>query len=107
AAIRANVDQLGLNDRTHVVAMDAGRFLAGQPGAGAPFDLVVADPPYDTDDDAVTGLVATLGAAPGWIGASALVSVERPVRHSVSLPPGWSTRWERTFGDTLLTFCSR
>ena len=37
-------------------------------------------------------------------GANAIVSVERPRRHPVVPPAGVSTGWERTFGDTLLSF---
>ena len=42
--------------------------------------------------------------APGWLAPGSIVSVERPVRHPVVVPPGLSNRWERSFGDTLLTF---
>jgi 16S rRNA (guanine966-N2)-methyltransferase len=105
SAIRANVDVLGLRQTARVVAQDAGQFLAGPPPAEAPFDLVLADPPYDTADEAVTAMLAAL-AAPGGLAEDALVSVERPVRHHVAMPPGWSSGWERAFGDTLLTFCS-
>ena len=53
------------------------------PPSSAPFDLVFADPPYDTtDDEVVTDLLAALGA-PGWLAPDALVAVERPVRHPV------------------------
>lgn len=105
SAIRANVDLLDLQATARVVAQDVGQFLGGSPPAEAPFDLVFADPPYATDDETVTAVLAAL-TAPGWLAPGALVSVERPVRHPVTAPPGWSTSWERAFGDTLLTFCT-
>ncbi len=105
-AITTNVTTLGLDERARVVASDVARFLAGPPPAEAPFDLVVADPPYDAPDPAVTAMLEALGA-PGWLAADALVSVERPPRHPVEMPPGWSRGWERVFGDTLLAFCHR
>jgi 16S rRNA (guanine966-N2)-methyltransferase len=105
-AIRANVDLLGLGPVARVVAQDVDRFLGGLVPVEAPFDLVFADPPYETDDTAIAALLNTLGA-PGWLAPDALVSVERPVRHPVVPPEDWTTGWQRAFGDTLLTFCSR
>jgi 16S rRNA (guanine966-N2)-methyltransferase len=105
SAIRANVDVLGLEATTRVVAQDVRQFLGGSPPADAPFDLVFADPPYDTSDETVTEMLTAL-LAPGWLAPGALVSVERPVRHPVVAPADWSTGWERAFGDTLLTFCT-
>jgi 16S rRNA (guanine966-N2)-methyltransferase len=105
-AIGANVKLLGLESRARVVGFDVGRFLAGPVPPEAPFDLVFADPPYDTSDEAVTAMLGTLGN-PGWLAPDALVSVERPARHPVVPPPGCSSSWERVFGDTLLSFCSR
>jgi 16S rRNA (guanine966-N2)-methyltransferase len=89
--------------RVDVVTRDVGRFLAAGPPPDAPFDLVFVDPPYDTADEDVTEVLASL-MAPGWLARGAIVSVERPVRHPVVVPPGLSTGWERTFGDTLLSF---
>ena len=89
--------------RVDVVARDVGRFLAAGPPPDAPFDLVFVDPPYDTADEDVTEVLAAL-MAPGWLAPGAILSVERPVRHPVVVPAGLSTGWERTFGDTLLSF---
>ena len=105
-AISTNVVTLRLGDRARVVADDVGRFLRGPLPAGTPFDLVLLDPPYDTTDEDVTALLEALDA-PGWLAPDAIVSVERPARHPVVVPHGWRTGWERAFGDTLLTFCSR
>jgi 16S rRNA (guanine966-N2)-methyltransferase len=101
-SIRANLEVLS-DAKVDVVPRDVGRFLTGGPPADAPFDLVFVDPPYNTPDDDVTALLVTL-TAPGWLAPEAIVSVERPHRHPVSAPPGLSSGWERTFGDTLLTF---
>jgi 16S rRNA (guanine966-N2)-methyltransferase len=101
-AIRVNVQVLP-ELPVDVVARDVGRFVAGGPPPDAPFDLVFVDPPYDTPDEEITALLASL-LAPGWLAPGSIVSVERPVRHSVVVPEGLSNRWERSFGDTLLTF---
>jgi 16S rRNA (guanine966-N2)-methyltransferase len=102
-AIRTNVQVLGDDAPVDVVARDVGRFLGGGPPPDAPFDLVFLDPPYETPDADITARLAAL-TAPGWLAEGAIVSVERPVRHAVVVPPGLSTGWERTFGDTLLIF---
>jgi len=103
AALTQNVEQLDLGARTAVVRLDVDRFLAGRPPGEAPFDLVVADPPYDTTDDTIRGLVRALGA-PGWLAVGAVVAVERPARAGVAVPEGFRACWERTFGDTLVFF---
>ncbi len=103
-AIRANVASLHLEDQVAIVNADVGRYVRGMPPPFAPFDLVFADPPYDARDDDITALLVAL-EAPGWLTPDAVVTVERPVRHAVIPPPGWRTGWERTFGDTLLSFC--
>jgi 16S rRNA (guanine966-N2)-methyltransferase len=105
-AIRSNLDALGFADRAHVVHADVMRFLHGVPAGRAPFDLVLADPPYDTSDASVTEMCAAL-LEPGWLAPDAIVVVERPVRHEVRPPAGLQTGWQRTFGDTLVTFLER
>ena len=103
-AIRANVASLHLGEQVDVVGAEVGRFVRGMAPPSAPFDLVFADPPYDTRDEDITALLVAL-EAPGWLAPDAVVTVERPVRHTVVPPAGWRTGWERTFGDTLLSFC--
>jgi 16S rRNA (guanine966-N2)-methyltransferase len=102
-ALTQNVAQLDLGDRVAVVRLDVQRFVAGRPPGEAPFGLVFADPPYDTTDEAVAGLIGAL-AAPGWLGRGAVVAVERPARAAIAVPEGFRAHWERTFGDTLVFF---
>jgi 16S rRNA (guanine(966)-N(2))-methyltransferase RsmD len=104
AAIKANVQMLGYDDRVRVVAMEAARFVEAPPPADAPFDVVFVDPPYTTADSDVSALLAHLLAS-GWLEGDAIVSIERPARHPVAAPPGCTTQWQRAFGDTLLTLC--
>ena len=105
-AINANLDALGFEDRARVVALDANRFAASTVAGDAPFDLVFVDPPYTTADEEVDALLVGL-MGPEWLADNAIVSVERPARHPIHPPPGCTTGWERTFGDTLLTLCWR
>jgi 16S rRNA (guanine966-N2)-methyltransferase len=103
AAITENVDRLELGKQATVARLDVDRFLAGSPPGAAPFDLVLADPPYDTRDDAVAALVGALGA-PGWLAPEAVIAVERPARARIEVPDGFRACWERKFGDTLVFF---
>jgi 16S rRNA (guanine966-N2)-methyltransferase len=106
AAIRTNLGVLPEGAVAVVVARDVTRYLAGASSAGGPFDLVFIDPPYDTADEDVTSVLAAL-TVPGRLASDAIVTVERPHRRHIVAPPGLQTGWERTFGDTLLTFLSR
>ena len=102
-AIVTNVERTGFADRARVVRADVAAFLDAPPPPEAPFDLVLADPPYDVDAAAIEALVEHLGA-PGWLSPGATVSIERPVGSGVVLPKSFRTGWERTFGDTLVVF---
>ncbi len=102
-AIRANVEVLTDDEPIDVVARDVSRFVSAGPPPQAPFDLVFVDPPYRTADEEITALLTAL-RTPGWLAEGAIVSVERPRRNPVVVPCGFTNGWERTFGDTLLTF---
>ncbi len=102
-AISRNLEQLGLRARTRLARSNVVTFVAAPPPREAPFDLVFADPPYDTPDDEVESLLATL-AEPGWLATDAMIAVERPAGAQLSLPEGLRACWERTFGDTLVVF---
>lgn len=91
AAIRANVDALGVADRVAVHRGDAMRFIR-RLDAGA-FDIALADPPYTVPF--AERLVAAFRERP----FSRLFAVEHPA--SVSLG-GDDTR---RYGDIALTFC--
>jgi 16S rRNA (guanine966-N2)-methyltransferase len=102
-AIADNLSTVGFVDRARVVRSDVPRYVGAPRSPDAPFDLVFIDPPYDASDDEVTQLLRAL-LAPGWLSPDAVVVVERPTRHVVVPPSGLVPGWERTFGDTLLTF---
>ena len=102
-AIQQNVERLDLAGEARVARSDVVGFLASPPPREAPFDLVLADPPYGTTDDEIAALLTAL-VAPGWLGEDALIAVERPAKSAVDPPNGLRACWERTFGDTLMTF---
>ncbi len=100
AAIAANLESTGVGP-TRVVAGDVAAVLAGPAPPEGPFDLVLADPPYELADDAVTGVLGRL-AESGWLAPGALVVIERPA--GAGLPSGWVSTWEGCYGDTLVWF---
>jgi 16S rRNA (guanine966-N2)-methyltransferase len=102
SALRANVKALGLEERTHVAALDVGR-AAQRLAEMDPFDIVFADPPWalvDTGD--ASRALANIVAA-GVLRAGALVVLEHAAR---SVPPsiaGLALDETRRYGDTTLT----
>ena len=97
-AARRNVAELGL-PRVTVVLDSIERFLASPPSIAA--DLVFADPPYSTGEDAVAAMLVLLDQH--WLQPSATVVVERSGR---SLEPRWPAGLTRTgvrrYGETVL-----
>ena len=91
AAIRSNVDALGVGDRATLHRGDAMRFVERiVPGA---FDIVVADPPYTIPF--AERLVEAFRARP----FTRLLAVEHPVQMTVGGDE------IRRYGDIALTFC--
>lgn len=95
--IRANAHDLGLPLQVHHTRVE--RFL-GQQGEAGDVDIVIADPPYDADNDSVTQV---LGQLLGWLSPQALVVVERSARSArLVIPSGLDEVGERTYGETVL-----
>lgn len=91
AAIRSNVDTLGVTDRVTLHRGDAMRFVERiVPGA---FDIVLADPPYTIPF--AERLVEAFRARP----FTRLLAVEHPVQMTVGGDE------IRRYGDIALTFC--
>jgi 16S rRNA (guanine966-N2)-methyltransferase len=103
-ALRDNIARVGLAGAT-VVAADVLRLLGdaawrGAPPPGAPYDLVLLDPPYATDEEALAGLLADLvpQLAPG-----ARIVVERPAdAPAPSWPAALRPDEPRRYGSTRL-----
>jgi 16S rRNA (guanine966-N2)-methyltransferase len=100
---RANADALGLGARVEVAAARVETFLAGAPAAR--FDVVLLDPPYDLDDDALADALDALTAR--WLAQDAVVVVERSRRSAEPRWPGGLTgQAGRLYGDTALWFAT-
>ena len=102
AALRANVDALGVGDLTRVLRGDAVAELDHLARVGERFGLVFLDPPYGAG--AVDATLARLGAgdvtAPG-----ALVIAQHFTKRAPAPSAGALTAFRaRRFGETTLTF---
>ena len=99
-----------LKENLAAVGLPGGRVVAGSVptvvgGAPpAPFDLVLADPPYATPDDEVRGVLERL-CANGWLTPDAVVVVERSSRDE---PFEWPTPIvglrDRRYGEAQLRY---
>ena len=107
AALRANIAALGASSppgaRLTVIPGDVAAFAARNGGAG-PFDVVVADPPYDLGADALADVLTGLFDA-GLLAPHADLVIERGRK---SGPPEWPEPLEavrtKKYGDTLLCY---
>ncbi len=97
AAIRDNVEALGLGGVTRVFRRDARKL--GDAPAGERFDMAFLDPPYER------GLAEPALAAlrdGGWLKPGALCVVEEAISVHVALPDGFAAIDDRVFSDTRL-----
>ena len=100
--IADNVAALGLSG-ARVVRDRVERFLDTPPAA---FDVVFADPPYDTDAGAVRTVLERL--THGWTRPGSVVVVERPARADEwSWPPGIEPVKFRRYGEGTLWYGRR
>ncbi len=91
ALLSRNIDALGLSDRTRIVPGDATRYR----GAGAAFDIVFCDAPYDRGltHSALDSLIAGAMLAP-----DAALIVEIGADEPFASPPGLDSVTERRYG---------
>jgi len=102
-AIAANLAATGFADQARVDATTVARLLDAGAPPEAPFDLVLADPPYDAAAGELARVLARL-ADPGWLAADARVVLETARRDSPPAPgAGLEVRSSRRYGDTLVT----
>lgn len=101
-AIRRNAAHLGVERQSTVVEGRAESTINGGV-PGAPFDLVLADPPYDSPSG--PGLVALI-AAGGVLASGGRLIVERARRNEPGQDPASRLKLVRTarYGDTCLDF---
>jgi 16S rRNA (guanine966-N2)-methyltransferase len=105
AVLRRNIEAVGLPG-ARVVGRPVTAYLAGEPEQ--PFDLVIADPPYELDTAKIIDVLDAL-ARPEWLAAGAFVVVERSARTAASpWPDGLITPVrERRYGEGVLWYGRR
>ena len=95
-AIEANVAALKAGDRVAVRSMSAATLPASQG-----FDLIFADPPYESGSGTA---VAAAVAKAGWLATSGWMAIETQRGDPVAPPEGWELVAERDVGRARLTF---
>lgn len=99
AVARANAAAVGVPG-VQVAALAVSAYLAGPP---APFDLVLADPPYSVAASEVEALLGRL--VDGWLAEEGVVVVERPTRGGAfSWPEGIVALRHSAYGETTLWY---
>ena len=97
AAIRRNVEALGLTGVTKIRRRDATKL--GEAGTLQPFQLIFCDPPYGKRlaeralEEAIDG---------GWTEQGAIAMLEESVDVAVSWPPSFREIDRRRYGDTQI-----
>lgn len=98
--LRTNIEAFSLQGRTRIFRRDA--TTLGPIGNMAPFDLVLADPPYGQG----LGEAALVSAIEGdWLAPGALVMVEEALLSPFQPPERLETIAMREIGETVVTFC--
>jgi 16S rRNA (guanine966-N2)-methyltransferase len=100
--IKDNLDRTGFRERASVVRTKVDRFLqdAGDKGTER-FDLVLADPPYDTPDEAVDALLRGLTGV--LAGPGSLAVLTRPARgYTPVVPVNCQVARRLRYGDSLI-----
>jgi 16S rRNA (guanine966-N2)-methyltransferase len=101
AAIRENIDALGLFGQTRLHRRSATALGKMPASAGGPFTLAFLDAPYDKGftEPALTGLHQG-----GWFSPNALCIVEQHKRETPALPDSFTEQDRRVYGDTQIGF---
>jgi len=102
AAIRRNVEALGLTGATKIWRRDATRL--GPAGNVAPFDLVFCDPPYGKGLGAMALAAAAEG---GWLADGALLVLEERAGTALAWPALFEEIDRRRYGDTEIAMARR
>jgi len=97
ALVAANAQLCGVADRCAIIRDTAEHALAGHL-EGAPFDLVVLDPPYDFEP-----LASVLDAAARHVAPDGLLVLEHPTRRPVPEVAGARAMRTLRSGDSALT----
>lgn len=100
-AVRSNLDLTHLADHARIVRSDALHFVIRASASEGPWDLVLADPPYEIPAAQVERVLAALAAgalAEGWT-----VALTRPKKSATHvIPLDWQVARRLEYGDSLV-----
>ena len=100
-AIRENLDRTHLAERARVVEGEVSREVAGE----LPYDLVLADPPYEQGPGDLDPVLERLAAG---LPEGATIVLTRGIRSSMPvIPLPWAVARRLEYGDTLVLVCRR
>jgi 16S rRNA (guanine966-N2)-methyltransferase len=101
-AIKRNLGATKLSDRAEVIASGLARFLTRDDRPGAPFDVVICDPPYDLEGPDLDDLLRNL--AQGWLRDETwTVVLTRGHKSSTPvIPLHWAIARQLRYGDSLV-----
>jgi 16S rRNA (guanine966-N2)-methyltransferase len=102
AAIKRNLVLTRLEARGEVHPAGVARFVARDDRPGAPYDLVICDPPYDLGAPELDDLLQ--GLAGGWVrDRSSTIVLTRGHRSSTPvIPLHWAIARQLRYGDSLV-----
>lgn len=102
-AIRRNLDLTRLGARAEVFPSQVARFVARDDRPGAPYDLVICDPPYELGPPELDDVLGALSE--GWLAdAGWTVVLTRGHKSSTPvIPLHWAVARQLRYGDSLLT----
>lgn len=100
AVLHANLVEVGMLARAHVVRGDAAGVVRRLAAAGERFDLALLDPPYGEPETANRALRAL--ATSGILAPRATVVVEASRRHPPHSVEGLAVVDERRYGETVI-----
>lgn len=103
SVIAANLKACGVSSGTRVLTQEVGTYLSG---AGAPFDVIFMDPPYDLGTDAVQDEVRAV--ADRFLAEDGLLILERSTRSArVEWPGSVDVVADKSYGDTRVEIVRR
>ncbi len=103
SAVKANVEKLGFGSRSSVYFGDSLALLERLSASGERFDIVLLDPPYETDlESRAIEKLCRLELLP----AGAILICEHSQKNPPVFPEGFTVKKARKYGDSFVTYAT-
>ncbi|MBO4848779.1 MAG: 16S rRNA (guanine(966)-N(2))-methyltransferase RsmD [Clostridia bacterium] len=103
SVVKANLKKLAFEDRASVVMGDAISLLGALAERGERFDIVLLDPPYETD---LQRRAISILAEKGLLNDGAILVCEHSNSNPPVFPAGFDARKAKKYGDSYLTYAT-